>query len=171
MSNIYIGDIRNSLKLIEKLPDKRFKCLCLICNKEHTIQRDKFGRDKSCGCERIKSGKNNHLFTGYEELHGAKWSSYIRNAKKRNIKFNISIEYAWSLYISQNRLCSISKLPIYFWKTSGKKQATASLDRINNSIGYIEGNVHWVHKDINQIKMDMDLLDFINLCKIVAQNN
>lgn len=173
MSNIsiYINEIRNNLKLIEKLPNKRFKCLCLICNKEHIIRREKFGRDKSCGCNRVITGKENCHFQGHEEIHLGKWKTYINNAKKRNIEFSVSIEYAWLLYIKQNKLCAITKLPIYFWVNATERQSTASLDRIDNTKGYVEGNIHWVHKKINQIKMDMELETFITLCKLVSNNN
>lgn len=172
MSQINLGDVRNNLKLIEKIPtNNHFKCLCLLCNKEHILRREKFGRDKSCGCARFKSGKSNIHFQGYEEIHKGKWTSYIRNAKIRKIEFSISIEYAYSIYLKQNKQCAISKLPIIFWENATKKICTASLDRIDNSKGYIEGNIHWVHKKINQIKMDMDLKEFISLCKEVSNNN
>ena len=32
---------------------------------------------------------------------------------------------------------------------------TASLDRIDSSKGYTEDNIQWVHKDVNQMKMDL----------------
>lgn len=32
-------------------------------------------------------------------------------------------------------------------------------------------NVHWVHKKINQIKMDMNMQEFIELCKKVSNEN
>lgn len=52
-----------------------------------------------------------------------------------------------------------------------KYDGTASLDRIDSSKGYVEGNVHWVHKDINIMKWDFPLETFIKMCKFVAENN
>jgi hypothetical protein len=46
---------------------------------------------------------------------------------------------------------------------------TASLDRIDNSKGYIVGNVWWVHKDINTMKMDFPLEQFRSYCKRVSE--
>lgn len=171
MPSINIGDIQKNLQVIAKLPKGNMICLCLLCQKEHTIHRSKFGRDKSCGCARVSKGKENCHFKGYEEIHAGKWYSYKRNAIKRSIEFNVSIEYAWSIYLAQNRQCAITKMPISFWENATDRQATASLDRIDNSKGYIEGNIHWVHKKVNQIKMDMSLNDFIDLCKLVAKQN
>lgn len=49
-----------------------------------------------------------------------------------------------------------------------------SLDIANNMlrlIQNIEGNVQWVHKDINKMKMDIDIDKFISYFKIIANNN
>ena len=161
---IAIGSIRHNLKLLEKISKTHFRCLCLLCNQEHSIRREKFGRDKSCGCLKLAKGKANSHFKGYEEIHKSKWNSYIRNAKQRNISFSISIEYAWNLFLTQEKKCALTNLPISFWTNATERQATASLDRIDNSKGYVEGNVQWVHKKINQIKMDMSVEEFIKLC-------
>jgi len=45
---------------------------------------------------------------------------------------------------------------------------TASLDRIDNEKGYVEGNVQWVHKDINNMKHTYPNDYFVNLCQQVA---
>jgi hypothetical protein len=41
---------------------------------------------------------------------------------------------------------------------------------IDSSKGYIEGNIQWVHKDINNMKWDFTQEEFINYCKLVANN-
>jgi hypothetical protein len=52
-----------------------------------------------------------------------------------------------------------------FSKTRTKN--TASLDRIDNKIGYEVGNVHWVHKEVNMAKGSMSHGDFLSLCRCV----
>ena len=44
---------------------------------------------------------------------------------------------------------------------------TASLDRIDSSKGYIKGNVQWVHKEFNKMKLDLLDKEFIDICKLV----
>jgi len=51
------------------------------------------------------------------------------------------------------------------------KQQTASLDRIDSSKGYIEGNVQWVHRKINMMKQSYTQEEFIELCQAVVRNN
>jgi len=48
---------------------------------------------------------------------------------------------------------------------------TASLDRIDSSKGYIEENVHWVHKRINVMKGNMSEQEFLNFCEAVTFKN
>ena len=47
---------------------------------------------------------------------------------------------------------------------------TASLDRIDSNKGYIKGNVQWVHKDVNTMKMDHTQEEFIKICTMVANH-
>ena len=43
--------------------------------------------------------------------------------------------------------------------------------KIESDKGYVEGNVMWVHKDVNYMKMDLSLDRFIYLCKKVSENS
>jgi hypothetical protein len=47
----------------------------------------------------------------------------------------------------------------------------ASLDRIDSSKGYIDGNVQWVHKEVNEMKMQATQNEFIEYCNLVAEFN
>ena len=49
-----------------------------------------------------------------------------------------------------------------------KKGQTASLDRIDNSLGYTLENTQWVHQDLNFMKNKLPESKFINWCKIVS---
>ena len=83
--------------------------------------------------------------------------------------FEITIEYAWNLFLKQDRKCALSGEPLTMWgKIDGKYQGTASLDRIDSSMGYVEGNVQWIEKKLQHMKRNMVDADFIKICKKVA---
>lgn len=126
------------------------------------------GNTKTCGCSRRRKGKLNSSFKGFEEISMGKWLHIISHAKSRGLEFNITIEYGWKLFIDQNRKCKLSGLPIGFQSRDIKQ--TASLDRIDSSKGYIEGNVQWLHKHINKMKWDFKEDEFINYCKLIVNN-
>jgi hypothetical protein len=77
------------------------------------------------------------------------------------------VEYVWNLFLSQDRKCALSGIPIGFQDRSG---STASLDRIDNSKGYVIGNVQWVHKDVNIMKHTHSQDYFIGLCATIASH-
>jgi hypothetical protein len=128
------------------------------------------GGTKSCGCLVSKIGTNHAGFRGCGELPLTYWGRIKEGAERRGTKFSISIDYAWDLFIKQNRECAITGLPLQLFSRANKKQnGDASLDRIDSSKGYIEGNVQWVHKDINMMKGKYNQPYFIEMCrKVVA---
>ena len=85
--------------------------------------------------------------------------------------FDITIEYAWDLYLNQNKECALSGLPIKFSFTRNKNDETASLDRIDSKLGYVEGNVQWVHKHVNMMKNVYSQKYFISICKLISNRN
>jgi hypothetical protein len=77
------------------------------------------------------------------------------------------LEYAWDLFIAQNRTCVLSGVRLTF----GKRGNTASLDRIDSSEGYVEGNVQWVHSEINRMKGRLSDKNFVEMCRKVVKWN
>lgn len=99
-----------------------------------------------------------------------------KQAKNRNLQFDITYEYANNVFINQNRLCALSKMPIKFYVWNGDycicyKKTNASLDRKDNFKGYVAGNIQWVDRTVNLMKRDMTDQKFIELCKKVAKAN
>lgn len=117
-------------------------------------------------------GKLSKSWTGFGEISKDHWSSIKRHALNRNIQFDLSIEYAWKLFLKQNHKCALTGWSLKM-HTPGRDQKnatwTASLDRIDNNKGYVEGNVEWVHNDVNLMKRHHTTQRFYELCHAVAQ--
>jgi len=78
---------------------------------------------------------------------------YKRNSKKRNIKFELTIEEFDKLTKNQNcYLCG------NFFKYTG-------IDRVNNKFGYKIGNVLPCCKNCNKSKLDTSLHNYWKQCK------
>jgi hypothetical protein len=149
-------------------------CRCLNCGKEeHPVLAPslKRGATTSCGCRRDQyarnSGENNPGFKGFKGISANFWRGYELRARERGLAFAISKEYAWGLFEKQGQRCALSGQPLNF--SAGKNSRTsASLDRIDSSVGYVEGNVQWVHKHINIMKNVYTMDYFVDLCEKVA---
>lgn len=126
----------------------------------------------SCRCRKCKALEDARKF-GHGEIRQHHWYCIKKGAEKRKIEFSVSIDYAWNLFLSQNRRCTLSGLPLLFARTRKSHavgETTASLDRIDSTKGYVEGNVQWVHKWINLMKNDFTTEEFVHYCKLVVEN-
>lgn len=127
----------------------------------------KLGKTVSCGCGR--RGTNSSHFSGYKDIGSHYWGHIKNNAKIRNIPFSISMEEVWELYEKQNKKCALSGLNIFINPSSKNYiHQTASLDRIDNTKGYVIENLQWLHKDVNKMKNVHSESYFIELCKLIA---
>lgn len=141
------------------------KAIYWLCRCDCGVEKEvcgntlKDGETKGCGCRKQK---------GYKEIRPFQWWSIKNGAKTRNLPFEITIEYIWNLYEQQNGKCAISGFPITFSKN--KKENTASLDRIDNNLGYLPNNIQWVHKWVNLMKLDLTEKEFFGWIKLIYEN-
>lgn len=150
-----------------------WECICDCGNIKKVIAKSlRNGMTGTCGCGAHPNKSANANWKGYEEIPLDFYSTIKRNAESRFLKFEVSIEYLWDLFVKQNKKCNLSGLPIQFGKTSKDKiNTTVSIDRINSLEGYVEGNVQWVYKKINIMKNAYSQEEFISLCKKVVKNS
>lgn len=116
-------------------------------------------------------GEDAPNWKGYKDIPGRVYGSLQKQAAKRNIGCDISIEEIWDKYIQQERKCALTNLPIVFASYHSEIEQTASIDRINCLINNYKNNFQIVHKHINKMKLDHNQDYFIELCKLVAENN
>ena len=174
---LYFSETKiNGIK--RKYSQRYWKCLCDCGNLTlGPTSKLKRGEKTSCGCKPIdnlnhKNGKHHSGWCGYEDLSGSIFNRIKSAAKQRKKEFTITIEYCWNLYIKQNGKCALSGLDLYLAKTNKELTQglnTASLDRIDSSKGYIEGNVQWVHVDVNYMKQEYAEEYFLKMCDIISK--
>lgn len=177
---IFIGKKQGKITVIERLdkvdksgrPYWKYRCECGV---EKVVLSATIFKTKNCfACRewKIPTSFNNKGFRGYGEISRTYWNSIYNGAIARNIEFNVSIEYAWHLFLEQNRKCALSgEILIFHNRNDNRKIKTASLDRIDSSKGYQEENIQWVHKDINKIKWGLSQENFISLCEKVYKHS
>lgn len=122
------------------------------------------GKIQSCKCLRTKQVRE-RCWKGVGDLSGSHWNQIKTSALGRKIPLKISKKYAWELFLEQKGKCWLTKEPIILSKCKKELEQTASLDRIDSSKGYVKGNVCWVHKIVQKMKMDLPLSDFVVWCE------
>lgn len=142
-----------------------WECVC-ECGNEITIKQKHLRDVRSCGCIQFPKGEDHACWKGIGELSGGLFSRYRSEAKKRYIQFELNKEEAWAQFLSQDRKCALTGLLL----TMGlESHDTASLDRIDSSEGYVNGNVQWVHKWVNLLKADLKESDLFSIVRAIYE--
>jgi hypothetical protein len=124
------------------------------------------GKTKSCRCPGRHIGNKNPRFKGYKDIGSTYFNRSKNHSAKIGREFSITIEYVADLLESQKHCCALSGLPIKM----GDGETTASLDRIDSALGYVVGNVQWLHKDVNHLKWNLPQSGFIELCRRITEH-
>ncbi len=168
-----VGEIIGDLKIIDvsiQLSGKKKRTFwifeCLKCGAnfrkvlggEHKLTNQEF---KCSDCRKNSRAKYNTAF--FKKTPKQIWRSLRGGAISRGRPFEITIEDLMNKFNSQNGFCSLTNLKIEI------ENGTASVDRIDNLIGYVPENIQWVYKPINFMKGGLAQDDFIEMCRSVAR--
>lgn len=175
-----IGDVLMNIKII-KIYYKPLTYIveCLKCGNKYrtghsTLNRKKNGKGLSCchNCFNINMKSKKRFCMVTKNISLTEYKKLSHQADLRGIEFTVTPEYLESIFTGY---CYFSGIELKIGTYSNNKGVydlgNASLDRINSSIGYVEGNVAWVYKPINVMKQTLSSNEFISLCKKIAEHN
>lgn len=99
---------------------------------------------------------------GRKRYHDTKRTEWARHAvtrlrykaKKRGLEFNLTVKYLESIIVD---VCPILNLVLIYVAEGELNEASATIDRIDNSKGYIQGNVRIICHRANTMKSDADV--------------
>lgn len=123
-------------------------------------------------CERCYSDEMELSARVVDHIPDRFWKRLVDSARRRDIQITVTQEEAFSLYVAQDRACTLSGRHIYFTtlRTKYNRYTTASLDRIDPSKGYALKNVQWVHKIVNMMKGSLSQSEIIDWCSAVSNH-
>jgi archaellum component FlaC len=67
----------------------------------------------------------------------------------------------------QQHKCKLSGMPIEFIRKANGN--TASVDRIDSTIGYLQSNVQLLHRDVNMMKQSFTQSYFLEMCGRISK--
>jgi len=149
----YQGNIRLSDILVKERQGKKYRC-------------------RQCATKSTRKGT--------DLISGSYFYQIKHNAIKRNLIFDVTLKDLEDKWFEQNSKCAISGIELVLpFKKKVKEDGVvktnyygnASLDRIDSYKGYVKDNIQWVHSKVNTIKMELNQIDFIQLCKIIVTHN
>ena len=169
---IHIGDKYKHWTVLEGPSINNYNCIiwkCKCdCGNTRWIQGNELTNPNKCfecqQCAAQKRGDKVTLSNGrVGELTLTRYTKLKNSAKHRKIQFEVSMEFLWTLFLSQNRVCAITGDYI-------KSIKEASLDRIDSTRGYSEDNVQWVTYRANISKHTMSMSELYKFCKKVLNH-
>lgn len=103
--------------------------------------------------------KNKEKFLGYDSVNRQnperQYKQFLKNAARRGLEFLLTLEYFGEYWGKPCCYC-------------GSKIDTIGLDRVDNSLGYIVGNVVPCCYYCNWIKRDKTRLEFLEHCSRIT---
>jgi hypothetical protein len=167
----HLGQVYNGLRVVaysHRIPRSHqyWKCECIQCGREYLCVASQLLRDRyHC--------KPCWRYTGTQHISGTYWNNLRQGALLRGFAFEVTIDEADALFVEQRGRCAYTDLPLsppsrqsgrYDWS-----KVTASFDRLDSRRGYVLGNVQWVHKDVNLMKMAISEDRFLEICRLVTK--
>jgi hypothetical protein len=158
---------RGRLTILERLPGRRWKCLC-DCGNTCEVDQDLLRRKRpvrSCGCV---IGKN-RLPDGESALRSL-FGAYKKKAGLRGYVFELNLEQFRTLTSSNCWYCN--EEPKQIRRAGSDCPATYTyngIDRYDNTQGYTEENTVPCCKVCNRAKSDMDCTDFVKWVRRIGE--
>lgn len=103
---------------------------------------------------------------------GGKCSDSKKRAAKMGFEYNLDLTYVTELWIKQKGRCQLTGQIMSFHPGTqwNKNPLSCSIDRIDNSKGYIKGNVRLLTHWANNAKSTWDFNVFENMIKSASTN-
>jgi hypothetical protein len=169
---------------------------CDTCNKEFEKARNEYNRRIRLGkdnfyCSRACAGKSpenvKHIVSNRSdypvwELNNpkkhdeySKFRPILKLCRQRNKDFHLTLEYLKELWESQDGICPFTGFELEARTYDGKSDnplniRSASLDRIDNSKGYVKGNVRFVSVMFNFARNKFSDEEVIEFAQAVIKN-
>ena len=123
-------------------------------------------------CQRKRYYENrNKLFTDDEYALRYKLQQALngtrRRSKEKNMYNDLTIDFLLYLWEKQNGRCALTGLDMTYKFYEGRVNTNVSVGRIDSTKGYSKENVQLVCMAANQMKNDLSMCEFLDMCELV----
>lgn len=130
-----------------------------LCNECKDCQRERYYR------ERQKLFENDNLALRYKLQQALKGTR--RRSKEKNIYNDLTLDYLMYLWEKQHGKCALTGIQMTYKFYEGRVNTNLSVDRIDSTKGYSKDNIQLVCMAANQMKNDLPMEEFVEMCEAV----
>jgi hypothetical protein len=148
-------------------------CVC-DCGTEstHRVTRLRTGKATRCyGCARKATWMNRARPTVKDKAVRRLIDTYAENAKRRNLEFALTPSACEQLFSAPCNYCGAFPSRMVKAKGCGYGAYLNGIDRIDNSIGYVTGNVAACCTQCNYAKRELSVSEFLNWVSRIASHS
>ena len=100
------------------------------------------------------------------------YQKFKERTESRKLTFEITGDYINQLCIKQNRRCAVTNQPIcsFYADRNATSPWVYSIDRIDNSLGYVPGNIRLTTKDANMCRGMLSVDEFNTFITLAFMN-
>ena len=148
--------------------------VCNNCNERKAITRYELKKQRwrARECLDCRSAGKRKRLSNSPHLYISNLYTQLAYRRRETHDYEITREYLYGLYETQKGICAYSGVAMTNIKDgTGYHLSNISIDRIDNTKGYLEGNIALVCLACNMMKYTLDLKDMKNWCKMITQHN
>lgn len=126
-------------------------------------------------CDKIRLAKDKSRQRQDPELYCNRLIASLRSrAKEQGVPFNLTGQELYNQLLTQCSKCFYTGGDLNFnlesVKDASPNRYMPSVDKLTPELGYVKENVVWTYYYVNRMKNDLNLEEFIELCKAVLKN-
>lgn len=132
-------------------------------------------------CSLSCATKQKHVDGHYQKAKKAPWPrtpkkeitpfhKFMRSMKKRNHDVNVDATYLKSQWESQNGICHYTGREMFINPSGAIQPWQASVERVNNNLGYVSGNIVFCCYIANICKSSFSMQTMVEFCSGVIRN-
>jgi hypothetical protein len=144
--------------------------ICSKCKEEKEITEFYFKKARNhyeSACKKCRTEQVNNYLKNNENLKKIFYSR-VQNIKKREIDVMEGLrDYLIKLWIEQDKKCYYSGVEMQLKGYADNINNVATVDRIDSSKGYIEGNIVLCCSIINKMKQNLSIEELIYWCDLI----
>jgi len=131
---------------------------------------------RKCSAEHLKLIDRQDKFSRFRYAMGTVRTRARQNVRRCKKLYDIDLEYLKQLWEEQDGKCPLTGWDLELAPTSAGWKGDphprrASLDRIDNSLGYMKGNVRFISIMANYCRNSFDDKDLIEFCMAVVEKS
>lgn len=130
-----------------------------VCRECKNCQKERYHH------ERQRLFEDDNLALRYKLQQALKGTR--RRSKEKNMYNDLTLDYVMYLWEKQCGKCALTGIQMTYKFYEGRVNTNLSIDRIDSTKGYSKDNVQLVCMAANQMKNDLSMCEFIELCEAV----